>query len=113
MDPPTQCSGSMKASVSSGLPSVFTNINHVPIHHWIVETVSGCKNGHLACVPKEECPQVKEMYLQAQARAPGSKNRRRLIKELRSLVCDKDQRLFCCTLDDDMEDKAGSVEVMI
>jgi len=94
----------------SGLPSVFTNINHVPIHHWIVETVSGCKNGHLACVPKEECPQVKEMYLQAQARAPGSKNRRRLIKELRSLVCDKDQRLFCCTLDDDMEDKAGSVE---
>jgi len=94
----------------SGLPSVFTNINHAPIHHWIVETVSGCKYGHLHCVPKEECPHVKELYLQAQDAKPASQTRRKIVKELKSLVCDKNQRLFCCTLDDDEEDDTGSVE---
>jgi len=92
----------------SGIPGVYTNTNYIPIHNWIVKKISGCKDGHLHCVSKEECPSVKELYSQAKTATP--KERKKIVGELRSLVCDKKQRLFCCTLDEDEEETPGSVE---
>ena len=88
----------------SGMPGVYTDTNHLQIHNWIVRTISGCRNGQLECLSKEDCPYVNDLYTKAKKLVKFSKPRRKIINHLKSLVCDKKQRLFCCSLDQDGEE---------
>ena len=94
------------ACFCSGLPGVYTDTNHIPIHNWIVRNISGCRNGQLDCLSKEDCPHVEELYSKAKKHARFSKARQKIINQLRALVCDKKQRLFCCSFNQNGEELA-------
>ena len=82
-----------------GLPDVYTKTSFDAIHQWIVKKISGCLNGHLQCLDREECPYIKNLYKHLLQNA-GKEERRTGVKELKSLVCEQKKRTFCCSPDE-------------
>ena len=82
-----------------GLPDIYTKTGFDAVHNWIVETISGCKDGHLQCVSRDNCPYVKNLYSQVLGRIDQNEKLDKF-REIKALVCDKKKRTFCCSPDE-------------
>merc|ERR1712215_227729 len=73
------------------------------MYAWIREKVE-CTTGH-KCVPLEQCPAVQRKYELSKS-SKGAK-KEQLVKDLRRLVCDRDERLICCEQEQPESDESN------
>ena len=57
---------------------------------------TGCVDGSMACVPRQDCTQVEQLYSIRESESIPRKEKDQATDMLRGLVCDKKKRLFCC-----------------
>ena len=76
-------------------PDIYTSTTFAPIYEWIREKVE-CSEGQ-KCLIRQKCPEIQEKYDEIQSIFIESDVKRKLTNELRKSVCDKKEKLFCCT----------------
>jgi hypothetical protein len=65
------------------------------IYGWSLRKKIECLAGQ-QCVQRSECPQVQSQYKVYEAKTTNSALKAKTRRRLRSLICDKEEKLFCC-----------------
>ena len=78
-----------------GEPDIYTRTGFPKIYKWIVENVE-CSDGQ-HCVSEENCPALKTKFDLFRNDSTNTSLKETIKQELRALVCDRQDRLLCCT----------------
>ena len=75
-------------------PDIYTSTTYPEIYKWIRDIIE-CTDGK-QCVPRNECPDVEAKYKIFEAETTNNALKENTRKELRNMVCDQQEKLFCC-----------------
>ena len=75
-------------------PDIYTSTTYPEIYDWIRENIECSAGEH--CVPRNDCPHVQSKYQVYEDKTTQSALKAVTRQQLRSLVCDTEERLFCC-----------------
>ena len=70
-----------------------------------VDSDKSCTSGQ-SCVVKDECPAVQRLYSLRASQGVTRKEKKSLLDQLKSLICNQQQHGFCC----DVEPQCGKVD---